>query len=218
MGTGISRAGVALAALTLGLAGCGGSGTSAGGGSHKAVAASGSTAVVGGSTTRAAGSGTGSTFSWLRAQPPPAGWKVVTISSGAKLTYPPGWHRQHSDPGTATAVLQNAGGSYLGYVNLTPRQGAETLANWSSFRVEHNTEEGDRHVKRLAAAAGLRFLTGHGSCVQDSYTTTIGAAFTEIACLVAGHRGEWVIVAAAPPNEWGHESTTLEREIEAVRT
>jgi hypothetical protein len=187
MGTGISRLAAGLVALTLGLAGCGGS--SSGG-------------------TRASGA-----FSWLHPQAPPAGWRVVTIPTGATLSYPPGWRRQHSDPGTATAVLRTPGGTYRGYVNLTPRQGAETLANWASFRIEHDAEEGDRHVRRLATAGGLHFLDGHGSCVKDTYTTQTGAPYIELACLVAGHRTESVIVAAAPPSEWANESGTLQRVI-----
>jgi hypothetical protein len=216
MGTGISRVGVALAVLTLGLAGCGGS---TGRGSTSGGSTSGATTTPAGSTTGASRSATapGRTFGWLRPAAAPAGWTVVRIPTGAAMAYPPGWGRQHSDAGTATAVLRTAGGSYLGYVNLTPRQGAETLEDWSSFRIEHNAEEGDRHVRRLAAATNLHFLTGHGSCVKDAYSTQIGSQFVEIACLVAGPRAESVIVAAAPPAAWNRESATLERAVEAVR-
>lgn len=194
MGTEISRRGAGLIALILGLAGCGSSGT-------------------GGTGIRA-----GAAFSWLHPQTPPAGWRVVTIPTGATMAYPPGWRRQRSDAGTATAVLRTAGGAYRAYVNLTPRQGAETLSDWASFRVEHNAEEGDRHVKRLSAATRLHFLTGNGSCVKDAYTTQTGAPYIELACLVAGRRTESVIVATAPPARWASESATLEREIEAIRT
>ncbi len=192
MGTGTSKRGLALAALTLGLAGCGG------GGSH-------------------AGARQGGAFGWLRPQPPPPGWRVVSIPSGATMSYPPNWQRQHADPGTSTAVLLARDGAYLGYVNLTPKQGAETLSNWASFRLAHNRDEGDRSLKRLAAQGGLRFRTGRGACVQDSYTTATRAHFVEIACLVAGAHAESVIVAAAPPSAWASESATLEREIEAMR-
>jgi hypothetical protein len=64
----------------------------------------------------------------------------------------------------------------------------------------------------------LRFLTGHGSCVKDSYTTQTGSRFVEIACLVAGARAESVIVGAAPPSGWADESPTIERAIAGVRT
>lgn len=201
MGTGISRLAAGLAVLTLGVAGCGGSGAAG----TRASSAGGATSSAGGA------------FSWLLPQSPPAGWRVVTVASGATMAYPPNWRRQRSDVGTATAVLRDPGGSYLGYVNLTPRQGKETLADWPSFRLEHNQKEGDRHVTRLAAATGLHFRPGDGSCVKDAYTTIIGARFIEVACLVAGRRTESVIVAAAPPNAWAHELATLERVIEAVK-
>jgi len=134
------------------------------------------------------------------------------------MAYPPNWSRQEGDPGTATAALLSAGERYLGYLNLTPRQGAETLSNWATFRTEHNADEGDHAVKRLAAASGLRFLAGQGSCVKDSYMTRINARFIEIACLVIGPRGETVIVGAAPPNSWSSSGALIERAIEGVRT
>jgi hypothetical protein len=210
MGTGISRLGVALVALTLGLAGCGGSGTRAGGGSGASASGGSGASASAGSSTSAGGA-----FAWLHPQSPPAGWRVVAIANGATLAYPPDWRRQHSDAGTVTAVLRAPGGSYLGYVNLTPRQGDETLANWASFRTEHNAEEGDSHIQRLAAATGLQFLGGHGSCVKDAYATAVGAHYIEVACLVAGRRGESVIVAAAPPEAWARESRTLQTVIDA---
>lgn len=159
-----------------------------------------------------------SAFGWLHAHAPPSNWKVAGIPSGAAMAYPPTWRRAHGDPGTATVVLLSPNRHFLGYLNLTPRQGAETLANWSTFRVRHNAEEGDRGIKRLAAAQGLHFLTGHGSCVKDSYATEIGAQYVEIACLVAGARTTSVIVGAAPPAAWSRVSGTLERAIAGVTT
>jgi hypothetical protein len=115
-------------------------------------------------------------------------------------------------------VLLTAGGRYLGYLNLTPQQGAENLSNWASFRVGHNADEGDRAVRRLSAATGLRFRSGHGSCVKDSYVTEIGSHFIEIACLVASPRAESVVVGAAPPDRWSQASAVIERAIEGMRT
>lgn len=178
MGTGISRPGLALVALTLTLAGCGGAGTHA--------------------------------FAWLHPQAAPSAWRVVAITSGASMAYPPTWRPQHGDPGTATAAHRGGDGRFLAYLNLTPRQGRESLANWGSFRPEHNRDEGDRNVKRLATATGLHFLSGRGSCVKDSYTTEAGAHYVEIACLVVGSRTASVIVGAAPPSLWKLESPTLE--------
>jgi hypothetical protein len=157
-------------------------------------------------------------FGWLHPQPPPTEWKVAQIPSGLEFAYPRSWQLQHGDPGTATAALIANDGRFLGYLNLTPRQGAETLANWASFRIAHNADEGDRSVRRLAAATGLRFRTGQGSCVKDSYYTTIGARFVEIACLVSGSSGESVVVGAAPPRRWSQASAVIERSIEGVRT
>jgi len=167
-----------------------------------------------------AGCGTsrGSAFSWLHPKSPPAAWSIARLPSGGVLAYPPNWRRQHSDPGTATAALVGPGGRYLGYLNLTPRQGAETLADWASFRIDHNREDGERTVKRLAAGTGLHFLTGHGSCVKDSYTTQIGARYIEIACLVAGTRASAVIIGAAPPDRWNQAMNVIARAISGVRT
>jgi hypothetical protein len=134
------------------------------------------------------------------------------------MAYPPGWHPQHGDPGTATATLKSSDGRFLGYLNLTPREGKESLSNWSSFRVDHNGDEGDVHIKRLDAASGLRFRSGRGSCIKDSYVTGTGAHYVEIACLIVGQRSSAVIVGAAPPTQWSHEASTVDRAIEAVRT
>ncbi len=143
-----------------------------------------------------------SSFSWLKPQPPPTGWRQVTIPSGAAVAYPASWHPQHGDAGTATAALLTRRGAFLGYLNITPRQGPEQLTGWAAFRLHHNREEGDSHVRELASATGLHFRTGRGSCVEDSYATTIHAHFVEIACLVAGAKATTVIVGAAPPADW----------------
>lgn len=200
--------------MAIALAGCGGSGHSSSGSS--AAAATASTA----SSTAAAGStgGPPPAFAWLQPQPPPADWKLVRIPVGAVFAYPPSWKQVKGDPGTATAALQTPSGRYLGYLNVTPRQGNETLANWASFRVHHNLEEGDRKVTRLADAAGLRFLDGHGNCVKDLYLSGTGAPYIEIACLVAGAKANTVIVGAAPPSSWPHVSGTIERAISGFRT
>jgi hypothetical protein len=164
------------------------------------------------------GASRGSAFSWLHPQSPPASWSIARLPSGAVLAYPRNWRRQHSDPGTATAALVGPTGRYLGYLNLTPRQGAETLADWASFRIDHNREDGERAVTRLAAVTGLHFLTGHGSCVKDAYTTQVGAPFIEIACLVTGTRASSVIVGAAPPDRWNQAMNVIARAISGVRT
>ena len=154
----------------------------------------------------------------LHPDPVPAGWGTARIATGAVMPYPPGWHRVSGDVGTATAVFQDADHNFLGYLNLTPRQGDETLRGWASFRVKHNVGEGDRAVRTLASASGLRFRSGRGSCVDDSYTTGSGARFVELACLVAGRNVTSVIVGAAPPREWVRMSPLIELAISAFTT
>lgn len=166
-----------------------------------------------------AGCGTSSQapFAWFRPQPPPHDWRLARIASGSELAYPPGWRIVPGDRGTATAALLGAGGRYLGYLNVTPRQGEETVARWASFRIVHNAEEGNTAIRRLAAATGLHFRNGHGSCVKDSYTTRTGSRYIEIACLADGRRAASVIVGAAPPDSWSTTSGVIERSISAFR-
>jgi hypothetical protein len=109
-------------------------------------------------------------------------------------------------------ALLGAGGRIDGYLNATPKQGAETLANWSRFRPEHNLGEGDRSVHVIASANQLSFRSGPGSCVIDDYTTS-KATYREIACLVSGPRSSAVVVAAAPIALWDQRAATLERAI-----
>jgi len=158
------------------------------------------------------------TYAWLTAAPAPAGWRSTRVSSGAVLAYPGTWRAIHGDRGTASAALLDSRGRYLGYLNLTPRQGDETQATWSSFRVRHNAGEGERNEALEASATGLRFRTGAGACVSDSYTTSTRTRYREIACLVNGTRTSSVIVAAAPVLQWSAELPVLERSISAMRT
>jgi hypothetical protein len=153
-------------------------------------------------------------FAWVSPQASPAGWSVARIATGAAVPIPPHWKRISGDRGTATAATFDGHGHIVGYLNLTPRQGRETLANWRTFRVEHNADEGEKNVRRLAVAEGLRFGSGRGACVKDSYTTATGAAYVELACLIHGT----VIVGAAPPRDWASIAPLLERSIAAVRS
>ena len=162
-----------------------------------------------------AGAG-GSGFAWLRPAPPPSDWPAARIAAGATLRYPPDWRRIAGDPGTATAALQSAEHAFLGYLNVTPRQGNESLRSWASFRTRHNTQEGERAVMEIAAAGDLRFRNGRGSCVRDAYTTLTGNRFIELACLGQGPRTAAVIVGAAPAHVWGRISPTLEQAISAL--
>ena len=149
-------------------------------------------------------------FAWLHPSSPPAGWKIARTTGGATFAYPPGWSPIRTDPGTASVALLGSGGRIDGFLNATPKQGAETLANWSRFRPQHNNGEGDRHERIVASTTNARFGAGHGSCVIDTYATS-KAAYREIACLVAGKRSTAVMVAAAPAALWDREAATLER-------
>jgi hypothetical protein len=156
-------------------------------------------------------------FSWLRAAAAPSGWSVGFTRSGARLAYPPGWHLIQTDPGTASAAPAGPRGSFAGYLNATPRSGDETLANWHRFRVDHVAAEGARDVRLEAAATGLRFRSGRGSCVIDSYLTT-KARFREIACIVANEHSTNVVVAAARTNLWTRQAPLLERAVASFAT
>jgi hypothetical protein len=157
-------------------------------------------------------------FRWLHPQPPTPGWKLARLPSGAAtFAYPRTWRPIRTDPGTASVALLGHKRSIRGYLNLTPRQGAETLANWPSFRIEHLGDEGSTDVRLIASAHGLSFRSGHGTCVIDSYRTT-RARYREIACLVAGTRTSSVIVGAAPSKTWAHQAETIQRAIASLRT
>ncbi len=154
-------------------------------------------------------------FAWLHPARVPKGWQSVRLVGGATLAYPRGWSAMRGDRGTATAGLLDGHRRYEGYLNLTPRQGAETQANWRSFRVRHNAEEGERAVTLQASAAGLGFRVGRGACVRDAYTTATSTRYVEIACLVRGAHASSVIVGAAPSSDWQTQAPVIERAISA---
>ena len=158
-------------------------------------------------------------FGWLRPSPPPGGWQQSRLPDGAaSLAYPAGWRAIRSDPGTVTAALRAGDGEIRGYLNATPQQGQETLAAWSTFRVEHNRDEGDVNVEPVASATSLRFRHAHGSCVIDTYTSSSGHPYREIACIVAGRSATTVIVGAAPPEQWQGQGPAIEHAISSFLT
>ncbi len=159
-------------------------------------------------------------FGWLHLQPSsPPGWKLARLPSGAAtLAYPRTWRPIRSDSGTASVALIGHAGSIRGYLNATPRQGTETLANWPSFRIRHvREEEHSNDVRLIAEAHGLAFRSGRGSCVIDSYRTS-RTRYREIACLIAGRRTSSVLVGAAPSKTWAQQAETIKRAIASVRT
>jgi hypothetical protein len=170
--------------------------------------------AIGGTSSRGRAPGP---FAWLHAASLPRGWQVARTHGGATFGYPPGWRPIKTDPGTASVALLGSGGQIDGFLNATPRQGAETLANWRRFRPQHNRREGDRNVRVLAATDDARFRSGRGSCVIDDYTTS-KAHYREIACLVSGTNASAVVVAAAPSTLVPQGMATLERAISTFTT
>jgi hypothetical protein len=158
-------------------------------------------------------------FGRLHPRQPPRGWKLARLPSGtATFAYPGSWRPIRTDPGTASVALIGQGHLIRGYLNATPRQGTETLANWPSFRIEHlRDDESSKDVRLIAGAHGLRFRSGRGSCVIDSYRTS-RARYREIACLVAGAHTSSVIVGAATAKTWARQAETVERAIASLRT
>ena len=163
--------------------------------------------------------GGASAFRWLVPGPAPASWHACALRDRtARLSYPADWRSIKTDPGTFSAALRAPDGRIRGYLNATPQQGEETLADWGAFRVDHNGDEGDTDIRLIASAANLRFRDGQGSCVIDGYTTSSGHRYREIACIVAGAGGTSVVVGAAPPGGWSSAAPALERSISAFET
>jgi hypothetical protein len=158
-------------------------------------------------------------FAWLHPAVVPANWTTVRLpGSDAALSAPASWEPAAGDPGTRTLVSRAPSGKIIGYLNATPRQGDENAADWAGFRVAHNRGEGDREERRLASARDLPFRSATGSCVIDSYLTSSGNRYREIACLVTGRSSATVIVAAAPPSRWHSYGPLLRRAINAFTT
>jgi hypothetical protein len=162
---------------------------------------------------RAAAPPSAGVFSWLVPTVAPKTWTRATIASGgATLFYPPNFTRIPGDRGTVTAALRDSAGHYLGYLNVTPREGAERLAGWAAFRKTRSIDEGDTQVQVLAAGEHLRFANASGSCVIDDYHSRVGShPYREIACIVAGSRSTSVLVAATLVSDWPTYGSVIER-------
>jgi hypothetical protein len=207
--------------LAVAIAGCGGSGKSSAPASGSPPAAHGSGAHASGAASGSEGkpaARSGEAFSWLAPAPAPKTWTAATIASGgATLFYPANWRPIPGDRGTVTAALRDSRGLYRGYLNVTPRQGAEQLAGWAAFRTRRNTREGDRQTHALAAAEGLRFSHARGSCVIDDYLSRVGShPYREVACIVAGSRFTSVFIGATLVRDWPTLGRVIERAASAV--
>jgi hypothetical protein len=138
-----------------------------------------------------------------------AGWRGLRLPSGAVLPQPPGWRTIAGDPGTLSAALFDTDGLIRSYLNATPATRVETLADWTKFRLRHNTEELS-HVRLLGAYTARLRGGREKACVIDRYSTA-HTRYQELACLVTS--GDWhsatVVVAAAQPIAWPNELPTL---------
>lgn len=145
----------------------------------------------------------------------PDSWPRATLSAGgAVLAYPRSMHLLTGDAGTLTAGRISRSGKYLLYLNVTPKQGGESLGDWVEFRLDHQREEETPAVRELSDQAGVRLLGATATCVTDAYVTKVGAHhFTEIACFVRGRTSSDVIVAAAPTADWTSAAGVLRRAI-----
>ncbi len=154
----------------------------------------------------------GGSFAWLARGPAPPGWPAIGVVAGGALPRPPGWRALNGDRGSVSFAELGAGGRIVGYLNATPRSGAETIANWTRFRVRHNVAEGDRDVRTLAGLTALRVGAARASCVTDDYRTSL-SRYRELACLIARPRASTVVLGAAPPSDWATQRPTIERAI-----
>jgi hypothetical protein len=205
--------------LALAAAGCGGGNSDGSSPSTSGRSASSSQGASGTASSAAPQQAQARAFTWLRPSPPPRAWHTSRLPNGAaRLAYPLRWRSIRSDPGTFSAAIRARTGEIRGYLNATPRQGAETLSNWGGFRVDHNRDEGDVDVRPVASATNLRFRSGHGSCVIDTYASSSGRSYREVACIVAGAKATTVVVGAAPPAQWPRQGPAIERAISSFLT
>jgi hypothetical protein len=133
-----------------------------------------------------ASSATLGSFHWLASTAPPVTWARLTSPSGlGTLSSPPGFRTVDGDPGTLSVALRNSAGTYLGYLNVTPRQGDETQRDWAAFRLSHLLADDAVTVHEDATVRSVRTAAAVRSCVTDDYMTTSGHLhFHEVACYV----------------------------------
>jgi hypothetical protein len=155
-------------------------------------------------------------FAWFRPESAPASWLRASVAGQrGVLSYPGTLRPMSGDAGTVTYGLSTRAGAALIYLNVTPRQGGETLRNWPGFRTEHLREDGETDVRIDATSSMLSFRGGQGRCVVDDYTTKIhNNHYREIACYVQGatsaHTAS-VLIAATRVVTWAQYGTLLER-------
>jgi hypothetical protein len=172
-------------------------------------------AAQGGGAGRPAPSG----FAWFRPGPPPGAWQQASLSGQrATLSYPGSLRPVHGDRGTVTVGSSARSGRVLVYLNVTPKQGGETLGNWTGFRLEHLREDGQSAVHLDGVSPALHFRGGPGRCVIDNYTTKIhNNSYDEIACIVQGAHATSVLVAATSAAAWQAQQGLLEKVVSSYQ-
>ena len=163
------------------------------------------------------GSSPGPAFPPLHPAAAPAGWPRLPLPDGtAVLSYPPSLHQLAGDTDAVSAARLSPGGAFQLYLNATPRQDSERLQGWAAFRLRLLRSDDAASAHQDAAAEGVRFRGGTGSCVIDDYVTRIGGHhYQEIACLVQGRTSASVIIAAAPAAQWAQARPLLFRAVAA---
>ena len=143
----------------------------------------------------------------------PTGWREVPLGPGAGvLSVPPGFQLVRGDKGAASAALFGPHGAYLGYLNATPLESGESLANWATLRLGHLLGDDAVAAREIAAIEDTTTRGVQRSCVIDDYVTKVGRHhFQEVACLVEWTAGDGVVVAAVPPGDPAHVWAVLER-------
>ena len=169
------------------------------------------------SRSKFASSATLGSFAWLKSTTPPATWPRLAVASGlGTLSSPPGFRTVPGDPGTLSVALRNSAGTYLGYLNVTPRQGPETLQDWAALRLNHLRGDAAISVHKDDMVQSVRTAAARRSCVIDDYVTTVGHHhFHEVACYVLRGSVGSVVVAATPSGDPAHVWSQLERAVAA---
>jgi len=159
----------------------------------------------------------GRAFPPLHPAAAPAGWPHLALPNGtAVLSYPPSLRPLAGDTDAVSAARLGPDRAFQVYLNATPRQGSERLQGWAAFRLRLLRSDDAASAHQDAAAQGVKFRGGTGSCVIDDYLTRIGGHhYQEIACLVQGRTSASVIVAAAPAAAWARARPLLFRAVAA---
>ena len=171
----------------------------------------------------APGDGTGQVthagFGWFHPGPAPGAWRQASLTGqSATLSYPGSLHPMHGDDGTVTVGSTAKSGKVLMYLNVTPKQGEESLGDWTDSRLEHLREDGQYQVHLDGASPALQFRGGPGRCVIDNYTTKIrGNHYDEIACIVQGAQATSVLVAATSTTAWQANHALLEKVVSSYQ-